>query len=75
MSETPRRDTRPAAHAAIDPDELVRELRRQISAVREQMEAHRETMLAAGLTGAAPREAPSWAPRHPADDGAVPLNS
>lgn len=47
----------------IDPDELLKELRRQISDIRAQMQAHRETMLAAGLTGVAPAEPASFAPR------------
>jgi hypothetical protein len=61
MADTPCEGARGAAD--VDPDELVRELRRQISAVRSRMEDHRETMLAAGLTNLAPFEEPaSWTP-------------
>jgi hypothetical protein len=70
MSDAPSERARGAAD--VDPDELVRELRRQISVVRSRMEEHRETMLAAGLTNLAPLEEPvSWTP--PQERRRIPL--
>jgi hypothetical protein len=41
--------------AEVDGDQVARELRLQLRAVKARMEAHRATMQAAGLTAAPPR--------------------
>ena len=64
MTEAPADGDGDAA-PEIDFDAVLTELRRQISAIRSQMETHRETMLAAGLTGVAPAEPASFAPKKP----------
>lgn len=40
----------PAEEPPLDGEDVARALRRQIDAVKAQMEAHREVMQAAGLT-------------------------
>ncbi len=50
MSNEHQGPAEPRSYADLDPEALVRELRQQISAVRAQMEQHREVMEAAGLT-------------------------
>lgn len=68
MSVAPRPPSAPNT-AETDADELVRALHRQISEVRSSVEAHRETMLAAGLT-TAPAEPASFAPSDETPDEA-----
>jgi hypothetical protein len=50
VSRPPEHDRGDSAPTLVDSDAIAHELRRQLANVRARMEAHRETMRAAGLT-------------------------